>query len=75
MVPTARLCLGEGPRCSVRVKYLQPSKTVDEALVNPVAGQRLDDLIAVKREMTTWGGKIFLSIFYWSKTIGTGRRL
>ena len=75
MVPTARLCLGEGPRCSVLVKYLQPSKTVDEALVNPVAGQRLDDLIAVKREMTTRGGKNFLAIFYWSETIGAGRRL
>ena len=69
MVPTAWLCLRKGPRCSVLVKYLQPSKTVDEALVNPVAGQRIDDLIAVKHEMTTRGGKNFYSNFYRSKSI------
>ena len=75
MVPRARLCLGEGARCSMLVKYLRPSKAVADAIVNPTAGQRVDDLIAVKREMTTRGGKNFLSIFYWSETIGAGHRL
>jgi len=67
MAPTARVCLGEGARCSVLVKYLRPSKAVADAIMNPVAGQRLDDLIAVKREMTTRGGKNFYSIFFGAK--------
>ena len=69
MAPTARICLGEGARCSVLVKYLRPSKAVADAIVNPVAGQRVDDLIAVKREMMTRGGKNFYSIFYRSESI------
>ena len=69
MAPTARICLGEGARCSVLVKYLRPSKAVADAIVNPVAGQRVDDLIAVKREMTTRRGKEFFSIFYRSESI------
>jgi hypothetical protein len=64
MVLRARLCLGEGARCSVLVKYLRPSRAVAEAIVNPTAGQRVDDLIAVKREMTMRGGKNFYSIFF-----------
>ena len=51
------------------VKYLRPSKAVADAIVNPVAGQRVDDLIAVKREMTTRRGKEFFSIFYRSESI------
>jgi hypothetical protein len=31
--------------------------------------QRLDDLITVSREVTTWGGETFVSIFYRSETI------
>ena len=67
--PRARLCLGEGARCSVLLKYLRPSKTVADAIINPVNGQRLDDLIAVRREVTTRRGKSFVSIFYRSDTI------
>jgi len=67
--PRARLCLGEGARCSVLLKFLRPSKVVAEAIVNPVKDQRLDDLIAVSREVTTRGGKTFVSIFYRSDTI------
>ena len=51
------------------LKFLRPSKTVAEAIVNPVKDQRLDDLIAVRREVTTRGGKSFVSIFYRSDTI------
>ena len=69
MAPRARLCLGEGARCSVLLKYLRPSKTVADAIVNPVAGQRLDDLIAVRRQETTRRGKTFVSIIYRSDTI------
>ena len=69
MVATARICLGEGARCSVLVKYLRPSKAVADAIVNPTAGQRVDDLIAVKREMTTRRGKNFYSIFFRSESI------
>ena len=69
MAPTARICLGKGARCSVLVKYLRPSKAVADAIVNPTAGQQVDDLIAVKREMTMRGGKNFYSIFYRSESI------
>jgi hypothetical protein len=62
--PRARLCLGEGARCSVLLKFLRPSKVVAETIVNPVKDQRLDDLITVSREVTTWGGRTFVSIFY-----------
>jgi hypothetical protein len=67
--PRARLCLGKRSRCSVLLKFLRPLKVVAEAIVNPVKDQRLDDLIAVSREVTTWGGKTFISIFYQSATI------
>ena len=69
MVATARLCLGKGARCSVLVKYPRPSKTVEDAIVNPMVGQHLNDLIAVKREMMTSRGKNFSPFFYQSKTI------
>jgi hypothetical protein len=46
-LPRARLCLGEGARCSVLLKYLRPSKVVAETILNPMKDQRLDDLIAV----------------------------
>ncbi len=39
------------------------------ALVNPEPGQRINDLIAVSRDVTTRGGKRFVSIFFWSSTI------
>ena len=65
----AWLCLGEGAHCSVLLKYLRPSKAVEDAIVNPVAGQQLDDLITVRCEVTTRRGKTFVSIFYRSDTI------
>jgi hypothetical protein len=67
--PRARLCLGEGARCSVLLKFLCPSKVIAETILNPVRDQRLDDLIAVSREVTTRGGRTFMSIFYRSDTI------
>ena len=67
--PTARLCLGEGARCSCLVKFIRPSKDVAAALVNPKPGRRIDDLIAVSRDVTTRGGKRFVSIFFRSSTI------
>ena len=51
------------------IKFLRPSKIVAEAIVNPTKDQRLDDLIAVSHEVMTRGGKMFVSIFYQSKTI------
>jgi len=51
------------------LKFLRPSKVVAEAIVNPTTNQRLDDLIAVSREVMTRGGKTFVSIFYRSETI------
>jgi hypothetical protein len=65
----AWLCLGEGARCSVLLIYLHPSKTVAAAIVNPMNGQWLDDLIAVRCQVTTRRGKLFVSIFYRSDTI------
>jgi hypothetical protein len=60
----ARLCLGKGARCSCLAKYIRPSKDVSEALVNSEPGWRIDDLIAISRDVTTRGGKTFVSIFF-----------
>ena len=64
MAPTGKLCLGEGARCSCLAKFVRPSKDVAAALVNPDPGRRIDDLIAVSRDVTTCGGKRFVSIFF-----------
>ena len=69
MAPSARLCLGKGERCSCLVKFIRPSKDVAAALVNPEPGRRIDDLIAVRRDVTTCGGKTFVSIFLRISTI------
>ena len=69
MAPTATLCLGEGARCSCLAKFIRPSKDVAEALVNPDPGRRIDDLIAVSRDVMTRGGKNFVSIFFRSSII------
>jgi hypothetical protein len=69
MAPSARLCLGKGAHCSCLVKFIRPSKDVAAALVNPKPGWRINDLIAVSRDVTTRGGKRFVSIFFWSSTI------
>jgi hypothetical protein len=69
MAPRERLCLGERAHCSVLLKFLCPSKVIAETILNPVRDQRLDDLIAISREVTTRGGKTFVSIFYQSDTI------
>jgi hypothetical protein len=63
MVARARLCLGKGAHYSILLKFLRPLKVVDKAILNPVKGQRLDDLIAISREVMTRGGKSFISIF------------
>ncbi len=64
MALMATLCLGEGARCSCLVKFIRPSKDVAAALVNPEPGWRIDDLIAVSRDVTTHGGERFVSIFF-----------
>jgi hypothetical protein len=69
MAPIARLCLGKGARCSCLVKFIQPSKDVATALVNPEPGRRIEDLIAVSRDVTNRGGKTFVTIFFRSSTI------
>jgi hypothetical protein len=71
MAPSARLCLGEGEHCSCSclVRFIRPSKDVAAALVNPEPCRRIDDLIVVSRDVTTHGGKTFISIFFQSNTI------
>ena len=69
MAPIARLRLGEGACCSCLVKFVRPPKDVAAALVNPEPGRRIDDLIAVSRDVTTRGGKTFVAIFFWSSSI------
>jgi hypothetical protein len=69
MALAATLCLGKGARCSCLVKFIRPSKDVAAALVNPEPGRRIDDLITVSRDVTTRGGKRFVSIFFRSSTI------
>jgi hypothetical protein len=68
MPPIARLCLGKGARCSCLAKYIRPLNDVSEALVNSKPGRRIDDLIAISRDVTTRGGKTFVSIFFRSST-------
>ncbi len=69
IAPSARLCLGKGAHCSCLVKFIRPSKDVAAALVNPEPGRRINDLITLIRDVTTHGGKRFVSIFFWSSTI------
>ena len=69
MAPSARLRLGEGARCSCLVKFIRPSKDVAAALVNPEPGRRIEDLIAISRDVTNHGGKTFVAIFFRSSTI------
>ncbi len=69
MAPSARLCLRKGARCSCLVRFIRPLKDVAAALVNPEPGRRIDDLIAISRDVTTRGGKTFVSIFFQSSTI------
>jgi hypothetical protein len=69
MAPSARLRLGKGARCSCLVKFILPSKDVAAALVNPEPGRRIEDLIAISRDVTNHGGKTFVAIFFRSSTI------
>ena len=69
MAPSTRLCLGEGACCSCLVIFIRSSKDGAAALVNPKPGRRIDDLIAVSRDVMTRGGKTFVSIFFRSSTI------
>jgi hypothetical protein len=69
MAPSARLRLREGARCSCLVKIIRPSKDVAAALVNPEPGRRIEDLIAISRDVTNRGGKTFAAIFFRSSTI------
>ena len=69
MAPSARLCLGKGAHCSCLVKFIRPPKDVAAALVNPDPGRCIDDLIAISRDVTTRGRKMFVSIFFRSSTI------
>ncbi len=45
------------------LKFLRPWKVVAKTILNPVKDQWLDDLIAVSRDVTTRGGRTFVSIF------------
>ncbi len=69
MAPSARLCLGKGARCSCLVKFIWPLKDIAAALVNLEPGRRINDLIALSRDVTTRGRKRFVSIFFQSSTI------
>jgi len=40
------------------------SKDDAAALLNPDPARRIDDLIAIRRDVTTRGGKTFVSIFF-----------
>jgi hypothetical protein len=64
-----RLRIGKGAGCSVLVKYLRPSKEVGKAIVNPIPGQCLDDLVAMSHQETQQKDKRFRSIFSCSDTI------
>ena len=69
MPRSRRLRLGEGARCSVLVNKIRPSAVVDEHFPNKVPRQRLDDLIAVRREQTTRRGATCEHVYFRSDTI------
>jgi len=62
------LRLGEGARCSVLLKYLQPSRDVASTFPNVTSTQRLDDLVAVRRAQHTRRGRSIDTVFFTSPT-------
>ena len=64
-----RLCLGDGARCSVLLSKLRPSARVAEAFPNSESTQRLDDLVALRRQCVTRRGLTYDAIFFSSASI------
>ena len=62
------LRIGEGARCSLLLKLLRPSQTIDEHFPNKLPTQRLDDLIAVRRGQASRGGKTYDAVWFTSDT-------
>ncbi len=70
---------GDGAICSVLLKFLRPSKEVDERFPNVTANQRLDDLVAVRQDIITQGRHTYPAVYFTSPTfpglqIMTGHR-
>ena len=51
------------------IRFIWPSNNVAAALVYPEPGRHIDDLIVISRDVTTRGGKTFVSIFIRSSTV------
>jgi hypothetical protein len=61
--------LGDGARCSVLLSKLRPSERVDNAFPNSESTQRLDDLVALRRQLVTRRGLTYDAIFFSSASI------
>jgi len=64
----AKLRLGEGATVSVLLSMLRPSQAVAERFPNKQARQRLDDLVAVRKDWHTRGPSTYMAVFYSSPT-------
>ena len=61
--------LGDGARCSVLLSKLRPSERVADAFPNSESTQRLDDLVALRRQRVTRRGLSYEAIFFSSASI------
>jgi hypothetical protein len=68
-MPRRKKILGADAVCSVLLSYLRPSAKIDELFPNRIAGQRLDDLVAVRTDNVTRSGNTFLAVFFRSESI------
>ena len=60
--------MGKGARCSILIKHLHPQDIIKTNIINATAHQRLDDLVAVRRDTVMCQGKTFMAIFFTSDT-------
>jgi hypothetical protein len=68
-VPRATLAIGDGARCSCKIRYLRPSQVVAEAFVNVDRDYELDDLIAFERKVKWRKGKPIALYFFRSASL------
>jgi hypothetical protein len=68
-VPRATLAISVGVWCSCKIRYLQASQVVAEAVVNVDRDYELDDLIAFERKVNWRKGKPIASYFFQSTSL------
>ncbi len=68
-VPRVTLAIGEGVRCSCKIRYLRPSQVVAEVFVNADRDYELDNFIAFERKVKWRKGKPIASYFFQSASL------